>query len=851
MNRPIIAGIFMLLTSLTAFAATDEFKQNVERNIQLLQKISDCREGYASTVEGSSLVYSAFRAEPERALISRATTGTTAIAWKTPPVMASPERDNLCFVVMAGMYGQQPSGFRFYMFVNDIPRFDFVTTPNETWEVKGNDGGTLQFIGVVRDKYSDLSGCLRISMPRTWVKAGEQATIKIVGEKANHSAWVMVFEAGDVVAYQKELVKNEVYCNVVFRPEGSRYAITIEAPSIWEGRTVSLVSARGPAVTRRLDVHIGSSLAAFQVGSKELVAPVTIRVDNESLMTLDTLFSPIGATLVYPLRVVALSAPAPDATGWRVSYQSEYQPGLGSSLQEFSRVTQGQGTQHLIISTHQDIAWMDSPENCIRDRDEKIITPLLEIMKNNRAYHFDLEDVLCLREYLNRHPARKEEIHRLMLEGRLGVGASFNQPYEDLCSGEMLIRQFYAGRRWLRKEFPGCDTKTYWNPDVPGRTLQMPQVMHKAGVENLVMSRFAKGLYSWYSPDGSRITAFSPGHYADFKARVEGVGFEQAAGYVASTATDWLKATRHLLRDVPLVSMSDMSGPDLYDSFLKRWNGTRSIVNTDGSATPLSLPPIRYSLAEQYLESLVAKQADLTAIQGDRPNIWLYIHGPTHHYAISAKREADFLLPAAETFCTIEGILKKSFASIPQSALTTAWEAQLYPDHGWGGKNGEITDTVFKAKYETARDIATTVSPAIVDLRLLLASRAIRGRRSRNDLQRALLEAIGSPASRSRTYRPGAARRVLFPSSTSYGKDHSGARWTSRDAILTGVLHSAALTFVARDVPPVGYVTYYMRPVADHTNLSNAKPGEDAARKQILSNHPWCGGVQSRSSTRS
>ncbi len=71
----------------------------------------------------------------------------------------------------------------------------------------------------------------------------------------------------------------------------------------------------------------------------------------------------------------------------------------------------------------------------------------------------------------------------------------------------------------------------------------MAQVMRKAGVEYLVMSRFAKGLYSWFSPDGSSILAFSPGHYADFKARVEGAGFEQAAGYVASTAAEWLKAT--------------------------------------------------------------------------------------------------------------------------------------------------------------------------------------------------------------------------------------------------------------------------------------------------------------------
>ena len=41
------------------------------------------------------------------------------------------------------------------------------------------------------------------------------------------------------------------------------------------------------------------------------------------------------------------------------------------------------------------------------------------------------------------------------------------------------------------------------------------------------------------------------------------------------------------------------------------------------------------------------KTAKLDTITGERPNLWLYIHGPTHHWAISAEREAAALLPAA------------------------------------------------------------------------------------------------------------------------------------------------------------------------------------------------------------
>ncbi len=93
-------------------------------------------------------------------------------------------------------------------------------------------------------------------------------------------------------------------------------------------------------------------------------------------------------TLVYPLKLVSLSAPPPGPAGWHLTYESTYHPGLGTSLQELAKISAGRGTQHLIVSTHQDIAWMDSPENCIRDRDEKIITPLLDIMKGDPDVSF-------------------------------------------------------------------------------------------------------------------------------------------------------------------------------------------------------------------------------------------------------------------------------------------------------------------------------------------------------------------------------------------------------------------------------------------------------------------------------
>ena len=52
-----------------------------------------------------------------------------------------------------------------------------------------------------------------------------------------------------------------------------------------------------------------------------------------------------------------------------------------------------------------------------------------------------------------------------------------------------------------------------YNIDVPGRSLQVPQLFKKSGIDYLFVSRMKEGFYNWYSPDGSSIFTYSPGNY--------------------------------------------------------------------------------------------------------------------------------------------------------------------------------------------------------------------------------------------------------------------------------------------------------------------------------------------------
>ena len=138
----------------------------------------------------------------------------------------------------------------------------------------------------------------------------------------------------------------------------------------------------------------------------------------------------------------------------------------------------------VFTTTHQDLAWLNNLDACAADRDTLWLTPFLKRLAEEPDFRMDIEQTSILREYIHRHPETKSLFSKYMNEGRICVEGTYIQPYEEMYSGESLARQFYLGTRWLKKNFDGYNSLSYFNVDVPGRTLQMPQIMKKAGIDN-------------------------------------------------------------------------------------------------------------------------------------------------------------------------------------------------------------------------------------------------------------------------------------------------------------------------------------------------------------------------------
>lgn len=367
------------------------------------------------------------------------------------------------------------------------------------------------------------------------------------------------------------------------------------------------------------------------------------------------------------------------------------------------------GTIHIVPSSHQDIAWMDSPVNCMYERDTMMIAPAIKLMEKNPAYVFSVEQVLNLEEFLSLHPEKKPQLEQLTREGKFEWGGTYIQPYENMYSGEALIRQTYFGRKYLHQIFPGCDTRIYWNPDVPSRSIQMPQILEKSGIDYISMSRVSEGFYQWQSPDGTDVLCYSPGHYTNminllFRDNMKSLRSMDEVYKLLKTKFDEL-ARYYKKHNIPphicfILSTDAIKPVDLND-FIVDWN--------KNMAGKYKMPVMKYSTFQTFMTEISRGKLKLEPTVGERPNVWFYKTGPSHHQTLEAGRDAWRTLTEAEEFSSFNSILKKSTDPVQPDRLHAAWKEAIYPDHGWGGQRGAITDSTFFAKFLFARKEATEI----------------------------------------------------------------------------------------------------------------------------------------------
>lgn len=163
---------------------------------------------------------------------------------------------------------------------------------------------------------------------------------------------------------------------------------------------------------------------------------------------------------------------------------------------------------HLIINTHWDREYRWSfGESQIRLGEA--VDDLIDIMQKDKgfAYFHTDSQVSMLDDYLELRPERREELQKLVKEGRILTGPWYTLPAEFLVSGEALTRNLLLGHK-ISKDL-GNVMKAGYNIFSWGQVSQLPQLYRQFGMNTII---FYRGIdqsqldtleFKWKAPDGN------------------------------------------------------------------------------------------------------------------------------------------------------------------------------------------------------------------------------------------------------------------------------------------------------------------------------------------------------------
>ena len=479
------------------------------------------------------------------------------------------------------------------------------------------------------------------------------------------------------------------------------------------------------------------------------------------------------------------------------------------------------GTFEFLCTNHNDLGWLNTPEKTADYRSSDLILPALQLMREYPEFLYSMESTAYLMEFLDRHPERRDEMAERMRQRRFTWGASYVQLLQTSAGLEKLVRQFYFGRRWLEKTFPGVETHFYIQSDPPEMSLQMPQILAKAGIKYCLLGRLPFGFYNWLSPDGSSVLTRGF-RYVDASTLLDP---KSNSGWLeCAEERESYYAAHRLPRRFVYDYTSDYlpPQPDLVpyarrenkrmEAFAAAWN-----AHFEADKSRRIVPPrLMFTTPEAFLDEFASEPLTLTTLYGDWPCAWAYYDEPSNREALLHGRLAHNCLLAAERLYA--GLaLSRGFADYPAQEFTEAWKANTWPDHGWGGNRGIETDREYAESYAKSKALADTI---LSRAGARLASGVPRDGASRIPV------VVYNSLSWTRTDVVECAIEISIHWTGWILTDDKGeeipCEWTD-DSLDDG---ARKMVFVAEKVPAVGYRSFFLQPATARPGGSKPLTGE-------------------------
>jgi len=449
----------------------------------------------------------------------------------------------------------------------------------------------------------------------------------------------------------------------------------------------------------------------------------------------------------------------------------------------------------LLQLSHHDLGWHRGSYQGEMKSSNHEINVALKLLADDPTFKYDAECTVWLFDYLKHHPDRADELKRRVKEGRVQWGAGYAMPYTSLLTGEQLARLMYLGRRWFKREF-GADTTLWYNTDVPGFSIQMPQILSKAGVDKAYLARswniegVRTDFLNWSSPDGSSVFCYFMNHYADY------VHWRPGTPRIANDPaklTEWIRGQeaeykeRRIKPLLPHLISKDCVPPrDL----------RKTIANWNAHAAGKALPLMKYGTFAEMMDAVKSfPGSDFKRLEGEWPNKWLYEGAPANYKMFSDQRAASRLLCAAEAFGAFRALAEGSWRGYPAEKLFEAWRNVDFSCHGMAPDSCIKT---FLEKYAAARKSGQEMLDEA--LQAIAAQVKTDGRRGAtpivvfNNLSWTRTDMVHAPLPEGGSTRTG---YLLY--------DRNGRRVECQATAGNRVV------FLAKDIPAFGYSTFSLR----------------------------------------
>ncbi|MEM8614724.1 MAG: glycoside hydrolase family 38 C-terminal domain-containing protein, partial [Cyanobacteria bacterium P01_H01_bin.105] len=324
---------------------------------------------------------------------------------------------------------------------------------------------------------------------------------------------------------------------------------------------------------------------------------------------------------------------------------------------------------HCVGHAHLDLAWL-WPVADTWQAAERTFESVLTLQQDFSELTYTHSSPALFAWLEANRPELFDQIQQQVAAGKWSIDAGlWVEPELNIVSGEAIARQILYGQRYCQEKF-GARSLIAWLPDTFGFCSQLPQLLKLGGVGVFATQKlrwndttqFPHDLFRWQAPDGSEIlgwtlppigTDFDPVQMAEYAAQ-----WEQKT---ARTHACWLPG------------VGDHGGGPTRDMLLKarRWK-----------ESPF-FPQVTFSTPKEFLHEAIGTDPSGSLAVEDLP-IWkdeLYLELHRGCYTVHSdqkqkNRRSEDLLYQAEVWATVAQLVAGQL--YPKETLETAWKGLLF-----------------------------------------------------------------------------------------------------------------------------------------------------------------------------